>query len=197
MGLGSGAVSVCLEFIGEIEEGEGMEDKSDTHNSPHEEILRVFERRRKITFGKYMEIRDRRGFPEEEGSISLMWRERGQNLRLEGLRCLGCGSVFFPKQNYCIVCGGDRFSSVKLPKKGKVFTMTEDYLTQYADIFTPLPMLVIELEGSGCRLYLQGTDHIPHGSPEKIQPGDSVELTLRIMNTFRGFRNYFWKAKKI
>lgn len=188
VGLGPGATSVCLEFVGEM---------GDNHNSHHEKILRVFERRRKITLGKYMEIRDKRGFPEEEGSISLMWRERNQNLRLEGLKCVECGNVFFPKQNYCIVCGGNKFTSVKLPKKGKVFTMTEDYLTQYADIFPPLPILVVELEESGCRLYLQGTDPIPSDSPEKIQPGDNVELTLRIMNTFRGFRNYFWKAKKI
>ncbi len=190
VGLGSGAVSVCLEFTGETG------DNPAAHIPLHEKILRVFERRRKITLGKYMEIRDRRGFPEEEVSISLMWRERNQNLRLEGLKCVECGKVFFPKQNYCIVCGGDKFTSVKLPKKGKVFTMTEDYLTQYSDIFPPLPMLVVEIEESGCRLYLQGTDPIPSDFPEKIQPGDNVELTLRIMNTFRGFRNYFWKAKK-
>ena len=192
VGLSSGAVSVQLEYI-----GEGTSYSGNTQNSPYEKILNVFERKRKITVGKYMEIRDIRGFPEEESSISLMWRERDQNLRLEGLRCTECGSVFFPKQNYCIVCGGDKFVSEKLQKKGKVFTMTEDYLTQYADIFPPLPMLVVKLEGSGCRLYLQGTDVIPTDSPEKIQPGDEVEITLRIMNTSKGFRNYFWKAKKI
>jgi uncharacterized OB-fold protein len=179
-------VSAELEFIGEKEKA----------NEIHEKILQVFERKRKITFGKYIEIRNKRGFPEDEGSISLLWRERKQNLRFEGLMCLECKNVFFPLQNYCPVCGGEKFEKRKLSKKGKVFTMTEDYLTAYSDIFQPLPMLVVELERGG-RLYLQGTDIIPPDSAEKIRVGDEVELTLRILNTSYSFRNYFWKARKI
>ena len=95
-------------------------------------------------------------------------------------------------QNYCIVCGGKNLKKVKLPREGEVFTLTEDYLTIYSDIFPPVPMLVVQLK-NGARIYIQGTE-LEEGDRFKI--GDKVELTLRILNSYKGFLNYFYKVRK-
>jgi hydroxymethylglutaryl-CoA synthase len=157
-----------------------------------ENILRIFERRKKMRFGNYAKIKDIIGFPEDESSISMLWREREQNLRLYGLKCEDCGNSIFPMQNYCIVCGSKNLKKEKMPREGQIFTLTEDYLTTYSDIFAPVPMLVVQLT-NGARIYVQGTE-LEDGDRFKI--GDKVELTLRILNSYKGFLNYFYKARK-
>jgi uncharacterized OB-fold protein/3-oxoacyl-[acyl-carrier-protein] synthase III len=157
-----------------------------------ENIIKIFERRKKMRFGDYVKIKDIIGFPEDESSISMLWREREQNLRLYGLKCEDCKNSIFPMQNYCIVCGGKNLKKVKLPRDGEVFTLTEDYLTIYSDIFPPVPMLVVQLKNDA-RIYIQGTE-LEEGDKFKI--GDKVELTLRILNSYKGFLNYFYKARK-
>jgi uncharacterized OB-fold protein/3-oxoacyl-[acyl-carrier-protein] synthase III len=157
-----------------------------------ENIIKIFERRKKMRFGDYVKIKDIIGFPEDESSISMLWREREQNLRLYGLKCEDCKNSIFPMQNYCIVCGGKNLKKVKMPREGEVFTLTEDYLTIYSDIFPPVPMLVVQLK-NGARIYIQGTE-LEEGDRFKI--GDKVELTLRILNSYKGFLNYFYKARK-
>jgi uncharacterized OB-fold protein len=79
-----------------------------------------------------------------------------------------------------------------LPRDGEVFTLTEDYLTIYSDIFPPVPMLVVQLKNDA-RIYIQGIE-LEEGDRFKI--GDKVELTLRILNSYKGFLNYFYKARK-
>lgn len=179
LSFGTGLKGVKLSFSGE--------------KSPYEKIIENFERKRFIGFGDYIRIRDVEGFPEDESSVYILWRERKQNLRFYGQRCKDCGSVIFPIQNYCIVCGGKNLIEEKLPKKGKIFTFTEDYLTVYSEIFPPIPMLVVQLE-NGARIYLQGTDFDPKDS---FKIGDDVELTLRILNSWKGEMNYFYKARKV
>jgi uncharacterized OB-fold protein len=53
-------------------------------------------------------------------------------------------------------------------------------------------MLVVQLK-NGARIYIQGTE-LEEGDRFKI--GDKVELTLRILNSYKGFLNYFYKARK-
>jgi uncharacterized OB-fold protein/3-hydroxy-3-methylglutaryl CoA synthase len=178
LGLGNGVKGVILTFQG--------------NSLPHREIIKVFERRKKMRFGHYLKVKDIIGFPEDESSISLLWREREQNLSLYGLRCSDCGNSIFPAQIYCQVCGSKNLSKEKMSREGEVFTFTEDYLTTYADVFPPLPMLVVRTE-NGARIYVQGIE-LEDG--ERFSIGDKVELTLRILNVWKGFRNYFYKARK-
>ena len=143
-----------------------------------------------VNFGTYLKFRGFFGqtVPEEENSVPMLWREK--NLRFWGQKCSSCGNVQFPRQNYCIVCGSDQLKPHKLSKRGEVFTFTEDYLTNYADVNPPLPMLVVQLDGGG-RVYVQGTDG------DRFKHGDKVMLTLRILNKSGGWKNCWWKAKKI
>lgn len=171
----------------------GIKVKFAGEKSPYERIIKNFERKRFITFGEYIKIKNIDGFPEDESSIPMLWRERKQNIRLYGQKCEDCGNAFFPIQNYCPVCGSKKLTLEKLPKIGKVFTFTEDYLSIYSEIFPPLPMLVVQLE-NGARIYVQGTEVDPD---DKIKIGDKVELTLRILNSYQGMLNYFYKARKI
>jgi uncharacterized OB-fold protein len=90
------------------------------------------------------------------------------------------------------VCGSKNLKKEKMPREGQIFTLTEDYLTTYSDIFAPVPMLVVQLT-NGARIYVQGTE-LEDGDRFKI--GDKVELTLRILNSYKGFLNYFYKARK-
>ncbi len=177
VGFGDGLKAVELIFEGD--------------SSPYDEILRSFERKKYINFGHYFRIKDMEGFPEDEISVPMLWRERKQNLRFYGQMCGGCGNIQFPMQNYCIVCGSKDLKEEKLPKVGEIFTFTEDFLTQYSELEPPLPMLVVKLK-NGARVYLQGVEF---DSSPKI--GDKVELTLRILNKSEGQKNYFYKARKI
>ncbi len=175
VGFGPGAWAVELEFTGE--------------RTPHEKMLKILERKRYISFGDYMKIKDIDGLPEDETSIPMLWRERKQNLRFYGQKCEDCNSSMFPIQNYCHVCGGKKLHEEKLPKEGEVFTFTEDYLTQYSEIFPPLPMIVVKLK-NGARVYVQGIF-----GEEKFHIGQQVELTLRIINKWNGLSSYFYKAR--
>ncbi|MCS7213399.1 MAG: zinc ribbon domain-containing protein [Candidatus Calescibacterium sp.] len=160
--------------------------------SSYDKILAKFERKRLISFADYIRIKDVEGFPEDESSVPMLWREKKQNIRFYGQKCSDCGGVIFPMQNYCIVCGSKNLKLEKLPKRGEIFTFTEDYLTVYSEIFPPVPMLVVQLE-NGARVYVQGTDVDPK---DRFKIGDKVELTLRILNSYGGMLNYFYKARK-
>jgi len=53
-----------------------------------------------------------------------MWREFPQRYRLEAAQCEGCQKVLYPPRTSCPKCGGENFSTVVLPKNGKIVTYT-------------------------------------------------------------------------
>ena len=120
---------------------------------------------------------------------SIVFRDRKELLPLYGGRCPKCGTVQFPKHRVCIECanpGG--LEDVKLSRRGRLFTFTNDYLFDSPD--PPVSHAVVDLDGGG-RLYVQLTDC----EPERVEIDMPLELTFRKVHEGGGFHNYFWKAR--
>ena len=128
---------------------------------------------------------------EPYSSWALLWKEKKQNLQLYGTRCKKCGTFAYPRRRVCLKCSAkDEYEDVKLPRKGKIYTLAKDYLFPNPD--PPTVMAVADMEGGG-RFYGQMTDC----DPARVKIGMSVELTFRKFHQGAGFCNYFWKLRPI
>ncbi|TMA47137.1 MAG: 3-hydroxy-3-methylglutaryl CoA synthase, partial [Deltaproteobacteria bacterium] len=89
----------------------------------------------------------------------------------------------------CVECADPNgLEEVKLARRGRLFTFTNDYLTESPD--PPVTHAVVDLDGGG-RLYVQLTDC----EPERVEIDMPLELTFRKIHEAGGFNNYFWKAR--
>jgi hydroxymethylglutaryl-CoA synthase len=125
----------------------------------------------------------------DTSSAVVLFRDRKELLPLYGGRCPKCGTVQFPKHRVCIECaypGG--LDDVKLARRGRLFTFTNDYLFDSPD--PPTTHAVVDLE-SGGRLYCQLTDC----EAERVEIDMPLELVFRRIHEGGGFNNYFWKAR--
>jgi len=128
---------------------------------------------------------------EPFSSLTMMWRERRQNLALYGVRCTKCAAVFFPARRVCPKCNTkDPFEPHKLSRRGRLVTFSTDRL--YPGPESPTVMAVVDLNGGG-RLFTQMADC----DPETLRVGMEVDLTLRKFHESKGYAHYFWKAKVI
>ena len=146
------------------------------------------------TYLRYRDlVRSQRGLWEIEpfSSLTMLWRERQQNLALYGVKCTKCDSVVFPARRVCPKCQTkDAFEPYKLGRQGKLVTYSKDRL--YPGPESPTIMVVIDLEGGG-RLFTQMTDC----DPAAPRIGMDVTLTLRKFHEAKGYTHYFWKAKPL
>jgi hydroxymethylglutaryl-CoA synthase len=142
-----------------------------------------------VSFRKLM---DRDRFVPKSSPVTY-WRDSKMELALYGARCRKCGTVQYPPPRVCVQCGTkDELDAVKLAHKGTVFTFTLDHLVGGEYLNTPVPRIVIELEGGG-RTFLQMTDC----DPKEVAIGMPVELTLRCLHEGAGFHNYYWKCQPV
>ena len=111
------------------------------------------------------------------------WRERGQDLRLEGSRCGGCGRVLFPPPVTCPHCGSRELEPELLARAGTVVTETRD---RAYPVSRSTGMAVVELDGGG-RFYAQV---VPTA---RVAIGDRVRIVPRRLHDGGGAAQYFWK----
>lgn len=140
-------------------------------------------------------LRFRRLLPSDvtdpRSSTVTYWRDRAQALPLYGVRCTECGQVQFPNNRCCIECSAtDKMEAVRLVRRGSIFTFTLDHLVGGEYLETPLPRIVVDLDGGG-RIFLEMTDV----SPSDVRLGQPVELTFRKISEGSNFKNYYWKAR--
>ncbi|HKZ50154.1 MAG TPA: OB-fold domain-containing protein [Dehalococcoidia bacterium] len=136
---------------------------------------------------------EREAPPPPQGSAAIYWRDTAFELRFHGARCKGCGLVHYPIPRVCDQCGTrDTLEEVKLPRRGTVFTFTLDHLLRGEYLNTPIPRVVIEIEGGG-RAFLEMTDT----DPSEVKIGMPVELTFRCLHEAAGFHNYYWKCRPV
>jgi hydroxymethylglutaryl-CoA synthase len=144
------------------------------------------------SYGRYARfrrlVRKERGGSDVSSAV-VMFRDRKELLPLYGGKCPKCGTVQFPKHRVCIECANpDGLEDVKLARRGRLFTFTNDYLFDTPD--PPVSHAVVDLDGGG-RIYLQLTDC----EPERVEIDMPLELTFRKVHEGGGFNNYFWKAR--
>ena len=125
-------------------------------------------------------------------SMTVHWRDRGEDIAMHGQRCKWCGTYQYPFQRVCYSCfATDQFDEVRLSdKKGQVFTYTKDYFGGTLD--PPTVKAVVELEGP-CRMVLQMTD----GSADEVDLDLPVEMTFRKIHDAGGTSNYYWKCTPV
>lgn len=110
------------------------------------------------------------------------WRERGQDLRLEGQRDQETGEVLFPPVP---APSAPQHDPYRLARIGTVLTFTRDHVFPYGG---PLTMAVVELDGGG-RFFGQVAD------VAEVAIGDRVMLVLRRLHDGGGLPHYFWKIR--
>jgi len=140
-------------------------------------------------------LRFRRLLPSDasdpRSSTVQYWRDRRQALPFEGVRCTECGTVQFPANRACVECSAlDRMEEVKLAKRGRIFTFTLDHLVGGEYLETPVPRVVVDMDGGG-RVFFDMTDV----DPSTVRIGNEIELTFRRIHDGAGFHNYYWKAR--
>jgi len=144
------------------------------------------------TYARWREVWTAEGArrpPPQVPSVSALWRERDQNIRLYGCRCTACGTVQYPPQQVCVNCGQrGETEPVRLSDKGgTVFTYSFDYLAGTPDV--PLVLAVVNFDGGG-RMLTMMTDR----ELGEIRVGMPVEMSFRKLRTVGGIHNYYWKS---
>jgi uncharacterized OB-fold protein len=107
-------------------------------------------------------------------SPARAWREFPQRYRLEAAQCDKCSKLLFPPRVICPSCGAREFTSVTLPRSGKVVSYTVVRVPPAG--FTeqsPLPIALVELE-NGIRVMMQigdveNTDTLQLGMPVRLE----------------------------
>lgn len=150
----------------------------------------ALKRKRELeSYEKYMKFKT---LVDEEplkpfSSQAMQWREKKQNVQLYGVKCNGCGRMYYPKKRVCMSCGAkDNFREKKLSRSGKLYTFTKDILFPTPD--PPNITGAADMDGGG-RFYGQLTDV----APGDVKIGMPVQLVLRRFHEGGGFYNYFWK----
>lgn len=186
LGYGSGADAVLLSVTDEIE---AHRKRARRELIGHGQPLPSYQ-----TYLKYRDlVKSQHGLWEVQpfSSLTMLWRERRQNLALYGIKCTKCETIFFPSRRVCPRCETkDAFEPYKLARRGRIVTFSKDRL--YPGPESPTVMAVIDLDGGG-RLFTQVTDC----DPEALRIGVEVELTLRKFHEAKGYTHYFWKARPI
>ncbi|MBN2012061.1 Zn-ribbon domain-containing OB-fold protein [candidate division KSB1 bacterium] len=125
-------------------------------------------------------------------SVPKYWRNIPQRYRLEAVKCIKCGKLFFPPRPVCNECRSQEFETVHLSDEGKIVTFT--VLNSAPSKFsyqTPYPIAVIELSDSA-KICAQITDC----DIDKLYIGMPVKLQMRKLSTEgdAGIINYGYKA---
>ncbi len=116
-------------------------------------------------------------------SAPRSWRERAQDLRLEGLRCGSCSRLLFPPPATCPNCGSRDLAPERLPRTGTVLTQTRDRVYPAGK---STGMAVVDLDGGG-RFFGQV---VPSA---RVEIGSRVRLVPRRLHDGGNAAQYFWK----
>lgn len=129
------------------------------------------------------------GVPPGSAAFARGGREM---LALLAGRCVDCGGLAVPPSvhPHCPACGGEKFTTVGVARRGRVHTFAINEAMP-APFVAPLPLVVVDLD-DGARVMLQGcTD------PLDWQIGDQVELVLRRYAVERGAPIYGYKVARL
>jgi len=103
------------------------------------------------------------------------WRETKFRGRLVGVKCRGCGKVFYPPRKVCRICRSKNLSEEKLPERGKIISFTVIRTSPKGfERFEPYAVGLIRLENG-----VQIISQIADCNPSEVKVGMDVEATFR------------------
>ena len=157
--------------------------------------------RRKVVdaYGKYMKARgltitEYDDVDEQGISATVHFRERDEDLSLEGQVCSHCGTHQFPKGRVCVRCHSkDQWAPACYSDlTGKVVTYTLDAFFPSPEPPTAVGIIeVVNADGSaGPRIHMQ----VCETSPKAIAVDLPVQFTFRCIHRVGLRPNYFWKC---
>ncbi len=143
---------------------------------------------RDLVFGEYPPL-------DDQGiSATVQFRNRDENLSLQGQICQNCGTHQFPKGRVCVRCGTkDQWQPVNYQNnQGKVLTYTFDAFYPAPEPPTAATIVeVVNADGSaGARIHMQFAD----ASTQVMKTGLDVEFVFRRIHRAGKRPNYFWKC---
>jgi 3-hydroxy-3-methylglutaryl CoA synthase len=145
------------------------------------------------SYGLYASFRKitHKGREVPKASTVINLRDRKAVMGFYGHRCNRCGTVQYPLVRVCYKCRTkDDMQEVRLARKGKIFTFTNEYLRPSGA--EPTPYCVVELN-DGARVFLPLTDC----PTEKVAIDMEVDLAFRLIHQGGGFNNYGWKCRPV
>jgi 3-hydroxy-3-methylglutaryl CoA synthase len=160
-------------------------------------------RRRTIdNYNKYLSARDltvtEYPAPDDQGiSATVQYRNRDENLSLQGQMCGACGTHQFPKGRVCVRCGmKDNWSLATYANDtGRVLTYTHDAF--YPSPEPPTVATIVEVvlaDGKpGPRIHMQFAD----APAKEVKTNLPVEFAFRRIHRAGRRPNYFWKCTPI
>lgn len=164
---------------------------------PHHSVDRWLESKRSdLAYNNYLKWRGilpfeppRRPDPARPAGPPMQ-RSEGWKFGFVGGRCTSCGAANLPPQRVCVMCGAvDQMEDEAYADAScKIATYTLDHLAY--SLQPPVVAAVVDFDKGG-RINCQLTDV----DPEKVDIGDEMEMTFRLMYTSGGVHNYFWKAR--
>lgn len=158
--------------------------------------------KRRRTIDRYETYLNAKGFtldeypqPDDPGiSATVQFRNRDENLSLEGQVCQQCGTHQFPKGRVCIRCRSkDNWAPVCYAnQKARVLTYTLDSFFPSPE--PPTAAVIVEVIGTdgqpGPRIHMQ----LIETDPKDIVIGMEVEFSFRVIHRSGRRPNYFWKC---
>ena len=146
---------------------------------------------RGLTITEYAEV-------DEPGiSATVHYRERDEDLSLEGQVCSHCGTHQFPKGRVCVRCHSkDQWTPACYSDlTGKVVTYTLDAFFPSPEPPTAVGIIeVVNADGSaGPRIHMQ----VCETSPKDIAIDMPVQFTFRCIHRVGLRPNYFWKSTPV
>ncbi len=144
--------------------------------------LAAYRRARKLDATEYPPV-------DDQGiSATIHFRERAEDLRLQGQRCQ-CGEPQFPRQRVCIRCGAkDRFTPEDFAEAGG--TLVTYTLDAFFPAPTPPTAVGVVQVNRGPRIYMQLAG-LPQDGPTLSMP---LRFAFRRIHDAGQRPNYFWKA---
>jgi uncharacterized protein len=83
--------------------------------------------------------REMKKIPVEEGLFTIPGSP-GEPVYLKGSKCSDCGRYFYPKVERCSLCESENIEDIKLGRKGKLYTFTNNFYPPPGGIYKgPVP----------------------------------------------------------
>lgn len=185
VGVGDGADAILLTTTDKVAETRGKRGITG----------HIFTMKPLKNYNEYLrnkQLLERERFSRRTSTV-IYYRDKNKILNLHGMRCKSCGTIQYPIQRVCIECGAkDNWEEIRLPKTGKIFTYTLDHLVGGEYLVTPVPRIIVSLDGGG-KIFLEMTDC----NPNEVKIDMPVELTFRWLHDSAYFRHYYWKCRPV